>query len=126
MKHLPIVTPAVVTTTGETVALDFPAGITAVEFGQGFKIPAIPSGLLGSTTGTETVTVVVDDTSYILVDSLGKIVTSQMLRRAVANSHELIAPFMVVQFGASGAEPVFYARRGFNPRKTTAAVVTVP
>ena len=125
-KKIPIVTPTLAVITGTSVTFTFPPSITAVELGESFKIPAVLAQLLGTTVGTEEVIISVGASTYALVDNLGVIITSQMLRRAIEDRDGIRAPFYFVQVGLSGTDTVFYGRRGFYPRRTTAAVVTPP
>ena len=127
MKNdIPVIIPEITVVAGTSVTFTFPSTITAVTLGESFKIPAAAVQSLGMTVGTEEVIMSVGASEYKWVDNLGVLITAQMLLRAFEEENKLVAPYYLVQVGLSGADTVFYGRRGFYPRKTTVNIVDLP
>ena len=127
-RFIPIFVPtAEATVTGTSVLFTLPATIVpVVSPPTTFKMPVIE--INGPLTGTEEVGVTIGGTEYPLVDNLGYIVTSQMLRRPIPADDVYVEPMLLLQYGLSGTNNVFYVRRwrGLRPRRTTINVVTPP
>ena len=104
-------TATAVVATGATVTITAQVPTVAPTFGQclPFELPLADNGV---TTGQEVVSLVWGGTTAVIVDNCGKQIPSQML--SCRNCHQY-----VVQFGLAGTTPVFFARRGFKPRRTT-------
>jgi len=107
---IPTATAVVVTGVSVTITAQVPTVAPTFSEILRFQLPLADNGV---TTGKEAVSLVWGGTTANIVDNCGRIVTSQMLSCCGCHNY-------TVQFGLAGTTPVFYARRGFKCRKTTA------
>ncbi|MCL2053806.1 MAG: hypothetical protein FWG90_05105 [Oscillospiraceae bacterium] len=124
--RIPVIVPTTeTTTTGTSVVFTLPATIVpTVTPPTTFKMP-VPEITI-PLTGTEEVDVSIGGTETPLVDNFGLLITSQMLPKPRVIDGEYVSPVLLLQYGASGANNVFFVRRGLRPRRTTVNVVTPP